>query len=287
MKNIKKGWWGFIIFSLLIVAVVTAIVIALNTEKTPVDSAHIRVPIVMYHDVKKKPVCEDDYLISTDTLKCDIEQMLKAGFHPIPISKLIDYVADGQELPDKPVILTFDDGYKSIQTQVLPLLEKYKTPASVSLIGARAENIDDGCDDEDYLLWSDVRSVAKSKYIEIVSHSAYLHVYRARKGVSQLPDEDAAHYKMMLSDDIRALKDFTNREKITMLPVFAYPYGYVEPTAEAVFREQGFAATMTSEEHVNLISRDKECLYQLGRLNRSGKMTTAQLISWMNKGKGQ
>ena len=56
MKNIKKGWWGFIIFSLLIVAVVTAIVIALNTEKTPVDSAHIRVPIVMYHDVKKKPV---------------------------------------------------------------------------------------------------------------------------------------------------------------------------------------------------------------------------------------
>lgn len=105
--------------------------------------------------------------------------------------------------------------------------------------------------------------------------------------LSQLPDEDAAHYKMMLSDDIRALKDFTNREKITMLPVFAYPYGYVEPTAEAVFREQGFAATMTSEEHVNLISRDKECLYQLGRLNRSGKMTTAQLISWMNNGKGQ
>lgn len=287
MRVIKKGWWGFIIFAGLIAAVVAAIAIMVCCPKTTNGNEGIRVPIIMYHDVEMSPVCEGDYLISTDTLARDIRKLLEAGFQPISVSQLIDYVYSGSELPQKPVLLTFDDGYKSIQTQVLPLLEKYKIPACVSIIGARAAAVEDGCDSADYMSWKDIRMISKSEYIELVSHSAYLHVYRSRKGVSQLPDEDAAHYQKMLTKDINAMNAYADNEKITLLPVFAYPYGYVEPEAENVFHEQGFMATLTSEEHVNIISRDKDCLFQLGRLNRSAYMSTAQLILWLQNEKGE
>lgn len=286
MKNIKQGCWGIIVFASLLVAIVAAIMIILCCPPPHDQEAPIRVPIIMYHDVKQAPVCEDDYLISTDTLECDVKAILDAGFHPISVSELIDYVYDGKALPDKPVVLTFDDGYKTMRTQVLPLLEKYKVPAAMALIGARAEAIQDGCNHADYLSWEDVRKLAKSERIDLVSHSAYLHVYRSRKGVSMLPDEDSAHYQKMLTRDIHAMNVLTDKESIPMLPVFAYPYGYVQPEGENVFRAQGFVATMTSEEHVNIISRDRACLYQLGRLNRSGHMSTAQLISWIENGKG-
>ena len=47
-------------------------------------------------------------------------------------------------------------------------------------------------------------------------------------------------------------------------------------------RKQMKFVTMTSEEHVNFLTRNPECLYLLGRLNRSGEMTTKQLMAWLD-----
>lgn len=281
MKKIKKGWWGFILFAALIAAVVVAMAPSPHGHSIVDVECLVKVPVIMYHDVVEFTLREDDYLISACTLERDIQKMLEAGFKPIAVSSLIDYVYNGTPLPDKSVVLVFDDGYAGVKTQVLPLLEKYDIQAAVSIIGARAQRVEDGGCNADYMSWADIREAESSGHVEFISHSAGLHVYRARKGASRMMDESIAHYREVLTADIAAMNAYAKAENVDLLPVFAYPYGYVEPEAERILHDAGFIATFTSEEHVNLISGDKQCLYQLGRLNRSGYMKTAQLIRWM------
>lgn len=70
---------------------------------------------------------------------------------------------------------------------------------------------------------------------------------------------------------------------VPVLKAFAYPYGFVEPLADAVLRGQGYEATMTSEPHVNRLSRDPNCLYRMGRFNRSGLVDTETVIGWLTE----
>ena len=64
---------------------------------------------------------------------------------------------------------------------------------------------------------------------------------------------------------------------VALLPAFAYPYGALDADADTALRAAGMQATMTSEEHMNRLTRSPECLFLLGRFERSGCMTTAQL----------
>ena len=80
-----------------------------------------------------------------------------------------------------------------------------------------------------------------------------------------LPDESAEAYAQVLLNDIRTMNEWAQAAGLPLLPFFAYPYGYVEPLADILLQQQGYLATMTSEPHVNVLSRDPQCLFRLGR----------------------
>ena len=67
--------------------------------------------------------------------------------------------------------------------------------------------------------------------------------------------------------------------EVALLPSFAYPYGALDANAEKALKAAGMQATMTSEEHSNTLTRSPECLFRLGRFERTGFMTTAQLLA--------
>ena len=133
------------------------------------------------------------------------------------------------------------------------------------------------------MTWQELSQAVASGCIELQSHSAQLHVYRTRKGVQLLPEETAQAYEAMLLSDMEQMDQWSRAAGITMLRAFAYPYGYVEPLADALLQRQGYVATMTSEPHLNLITHDAACLYRLGRLNRSGLISTETLMAWLRE----
>lgn len=104
------------------------------------------------------------------------------------------------------------------------------------------------------MTWQELSQAVASGRIELQSHSAQLHVYRTRKGVQLLPEETAQAYEAMLLSDMEQMDQWSRAAGITMLRAFAYPYGYVEPLADALLQQQGYVATMTSEPHLNLIT---------------------------------
>lgn len=70
----------------------------------------LRLPIVMYHDLTSNPLEQDDYTLS---LEQDLIAFEEHGFTAVSLSSVLRYVLDGGALPEKPVLLVFDDGYHS------------------------------------------------------------------------------------------------------------------------------------------------------------------------------
>ena len=92
----------------------------------------VRLPIIMYHHVLKDSNKWGKYIVSPKEVEKDIIYLKEQGYTTILMEDLINFVYNNGKLPDKPILLTFDDGYMSNYTYVLPLLKKYDCKAVVS-----------------------------------------------------------------------------------------------------------------------------------------------------------
>lgn len=97
---------------------------------TPDGAAReLRVPILMYHYVSEPPADADiyrrDLSVAPERFESHLRYLREAGYQVITLDDLLYALARGQPLPDKPVILTFDDGYEDNHTNAFPLLQRY------------------------------------------------------------------------------------------------------------------------------------------------------------------
>lgn len=235
----------------------------------------VTLPVVTYHRVCGDETGADRYTVSAAQLRDDLEALLSAGYTPVRLSEVLDYVQKGGPLPRKPVLLVFDDGDAGFARWGLPELEEHDVPAVVSVIGDAAAGAR-GADGE-FLTWSQLAALEDTGLVELQSHSASLHTY-ARPGVKRLAGESEEDHAALLAADTAAMQTMANEAGALLLPAFAYPYGALDANAEEALKAAGIQVTMTSEEHANRLTRSPECLFGLGRFERTGFMTTAQLL---------
>lgn len=280
----KKGGSGMLLYLAILAAALLCLCIVWCCTASHADTAAGKtcLSILMYHDVCTADTGLDDYTVSARQLEADLAALQAEGWTPVTLSAVISCAEGSGALPDRPVLLVFDDGYKSFLTTAYPLLCQYETPAVVSLIGQRVQGAQEGQPAYSaYLDWSDLRQLAESEWVEFQSHSDMLHQYTGRRGAARLPGESDAQYTQVLEADIQAMADLCTANGITLQPAFAYPYGQLEPLAEEILSRQGFAVTMTSEEHSNLVTQNPDSLHLLGRLNRSGHLSTEEVLCWL------
>ena len=232
-------------------------------------------PVVMYHSVT--PSTTSDYQITQEMLRQDLEYLSTNGFETISVKELLDYTNGIGGLPEKPVMLTFDDGFYNNLSLALPLLEEYDMCAVVSVVGkftdVNAAN-DPHSDQYSYLTWEDIRLLEESGHVEIGSHTYDLHSMDNRAGCSIMYGEDAEHYKAMLTQDLQQLQDRMQEETGINPTAFAYPFGYICKESIPVLKELGFVCSFTCYERPNYITQNPECLFGLDRYNRSGAVST-------------
>lgn len=89
----------------------------------------VELPILMYHGITDVSASVDEYTILAETFENDLKWLGDNGFTSISVKQLINYVDNGSALPEKPVLITFDDGYVNNYNFALPLLEKYHMKA--------------------------------------------------------------------------------------------------------------------------------------------------------------
>ena len=104
-----------------------------SVSSVPVLSVNISdgvdMPIIMYHSVLKDTDLSGKYIVTPDTLKNDINFLKNKGYTFVSAQELIDYTNGTSKLPDKPVMLTFDDGFYNNYGYVMPILSEYDAKA--------------------------------------------------------------------------------------------------------------------------------------------------------------
>ena len=237
-------------------------------------------PILMYHDVGEVKPGKDR--VTPEELRCDLRWLREAGYTPVTMESVIAYVDEGRPLPDKPIVLSFDDGYFSAYDRVLPLLREADAPMVLSVIAGSADEFSayaPGKARFAHAAWPQLRELAESGLAELQNHSYGLHrALDGGWGCDRLPGEDRGAYGERLASDVLHAQERIWTETGRQCTVFTYPYGRYSEESEEVLRELGFRATLTCDFGVNLLTRDPDCLFGLRRICRSHSADLAALL---------
>ena len=269
LLRIKKLYIILLIIPILLVVLYYSNIKSAVTVSSPAStSPSVRLPIIMYHQVLKNANSLGKYIISPKEFEEDVKYLKRLGYTTIDVQDLIDYEYNNKELPEKPIMLTFDDGYLSNYTYIVPILEKYKVKAVISIVGEYVDKSSIDSYTNPYLNWTQVKELVENPYVEIQNHTYAMHDIEERKGCKILEGEPYDKYKVEILEDIGYFQ-LLIQEKTGYTPTaFTYPYGYVCDEVNGILEEIGFVSTFSCKEGVNLLSGNKDELYELKRFNR-------------------
>ncbi len=286
MLNSTKKKEKYLIMAAISVALLGILIIyQMCTRTAPAmsvqEESYPAVPIIMYHSVCENSKVKSDYRVSPSMFEKDMKYLYDNGYTTVFVGDLVGYVYEGIPLPEKPVIVTLDDGYLNNLTNVLPILEKYDMRATVSVVGAFVENAVKEKDPNPmyaYLTWEDIKTLEESGRVEIGNHTNSMHEIGERRGCMKTVSESDEIYDKALSDDLTKLQNsLTENAELTPI-VFTYPFGFVSVESLPIIKKLGFLAALTCYERINYIDGSHEQLYRLGRFNRRPDLTTEQFM---------
>lgn len=246
----------------------------------------VSLPVLMYHHILESSSRLGDYVISPQQFESDLQFLSSHGYQTVTIQEILRFTQAGEPLPEKPVLITFDDGYESTYAYAYPLLKKYEMKAVVSIIGSYTELFSDPNEPRhlnySHLSWEQLREMLDSGVFEIGNHTTNMHkegLNGKRYGIRIKKGEDAESYRSALLADIGGLND-RMEEELGMRPcVFAYPFGALCKESKPILSELGFSIILTCEEKINTLTPYSDTPVVLRRFNRAHRYTSEQYFA--------
>ena len=212
----------------------------------------VRVPILMYHHISEPPKDTDavqrDLSVRATAFEEQLRYLKENGYQTISLYDLNRHLQLGDPLPEKPIILTFDDGYRDNFVQAFPLLVEYGFTGTFFLITAP---IDQGY--EGYMTWPQVALMSQLG-MDMEPHS-YSH-----------PDLRGQSVDYIVWQVVGSKEAIEERTKKTCR-FFAYPSGHFDQQLVDVLRSANFWGAL-SINGATVHSSDK--MFDLARVRISG-----------------
>lgn len=273
----------FIILSVCdMIMIVTALIVTLMGTAYNEKEEKVFLPIIMYHSIVGDDDQGGDYQVRVSVVEQDLAYLKKNGYTAVFVEDVVNYVKNNKSLPEKPVIITADDGFYNNYYYLLPLLEKYDMKATISVVGYYSEVIaakDPHIPQYSYLTWEDISKLLESGRVEIGNHTYNMHSLSERCGCEKLSFESEGEYVKKLNEDIGLMQTLIKMNTGVSPTVFAYPFGIISKESIPVLKELGFTAALNCIEKPNYISHDESCLFTLNRYNRPDGISTEEFMS--------
>lgn len=219
------------------------------------------VPILMYHYISDPPPGSDRYRWALSVTPANFDAQMaflkRAGYHTITLYNLYDYLTQGKPLPDKPVILTFDDGYVDAFTQAMPILRTHGFVGTFFILTGPADRGGAG----GYLAWDQIRAMTAAG-MDIELHGREHYDLRNR------PDD-------FLVDQIAGGKQAIETRIARPVRWFAYPSGRYDPNVERALSSAGLWGAVTTTVGR---SHTAAALLDIPRIRIGGTFTLAAFI---------
>lgn len=261
------------------------------------ESYTANVPVLMYHHIDEEG--NDDVNISSALFEAQMAALAEEGYTAVFPDDLAAYVYEGKALPDKPVVITFDDGYLSNYEYAWPILEKYGMKATIFVIGSTIGNTEH-YKDTDYPItphfsYEQGAEMVASGVISIQSHTYDMHQWAPYEGSDQprenilaLEGESEEDYRSLLSADCQKIRQVIQEGMgEASVHVMAYPSGQFDTLSQVTLLENGFDITFTTQVGSNtLIKGQPQSLLGLHRYNMNESVSVEQMLEWVSPARG-
>lgn len=201
-----------------------------QVSSTAADAATIiarkQVPILCYHQIREWRASDSkvarDYIVPPAVFSQQIKMLADSGYHSILPDQLVDYLKYGTPLPEKPVMLTFDDTDLSQYTDALPELNKagFKGVFFIMTVSLNRPG---------YMSREQVKALSDQGHV-IGSHTW------DHQNVKKLKEEK--EWETQIEKPNRQLQEITGKP----VKYFAYPFGLWDPRSVGEIKKRGFTA---------------------------------------------
>lgn len=233
----------------------------------------VELPVLLYHDISDSG--QGEAIIAYDNFVEHMNALHQAGYHTVSLEQVLAFAALGRPLPDKPLLLTFDDGYTSNYTLAFPVLRELDMQATIFAIGVHVGQTtykDTGAPIIPHFTYDQAREMMDSGLISIQSHTYDMHQWRpletgpGREGVLPLVGETSEAYQAALLADFTQSKRLLEENTGKPLLALAYPFGLHTQESEAACDQLDIPFTFTTIMASNRVTPgDPSCLRLLNR----------------------
>lgn len=211
-----------------------------------------RVPVVMYHDVlAKKEVFFD---ITPERLNADFRTIQAQNLTPISLGQLVNHLSTGAPLPDKPIVLTFDDGYVGHYDYVYQLAKHYNYPVAFSIF---TDKIDGKIIGRSTVDWDHLAEMVQDPLVTIVSHSV-----THPRDLTEVSDRDLRY-------ELETSKQRLEKKLGIPIDYFTYPEGNHDERVVDATAAAGYKAALIMRNDSGQFAGTSEDLLTIERFGES------------------
>lgn len=224
-------------FGVLILAIVSAVsIVALSLAREPDTNAgeagQPRVPILLYH--RFGPTVADAMTVRTVDFAAQLEYLQANAYHVVPLREVVAYARGEAKPPTRAIAITADDGHKTVFTEMLALVERYRVPVTLFVYPSAVSNASYA------LTWEQLRRLKETGLFDIQSHTYWHPNFKVERRRLSAADYEAL-VRMQLSKSRRVI-DARLGIRVDMI---AWPFGIYDDELVRMARDEGYVAGFT------------------------------------------
>lgn len=198
-----------------------------------------KIPILVYHNVG---YMHGPFNVSPEAFETQMKELVDMGCYFADPDEIYQYYQGKLQLPEKTVLITFDDGYRGVLQYALPILKKYHIKATLFVVTSFIGNTS-------FLTWDQLDLLAYSPLITIGSHTHRLHFYQKNPSLPftfpaivrfKISGETEEAYQIRIMNDLEKSRELLQQRYKKEIIYFAYPFGAHDNDSVNLVRKAGF-----------------------------------------------
>lgn len=188
----------------------------------------INIPILCYHNLN--PTVPGSMSMTPQKFEAQLKWLKDGGFIVIPLKEAVEYLQGRRaSLPDKSVVITADDGWKSVYTYMLPLVQKYNIPVTLFIY---PQTISEG---KHAMTWAELKELQQTGLFDIQGHTySHPNFKQTKRRMS------TAGYQAFVQVELVRSKKILEEKLGSQITLLAWPFGIYDDYLEQAAARAGY-----------------------------------------------
>ncbi len=187
------------------------------------------IPVLVYH--RFAPVASGETTIQTAKFEAHLRWLAQHGIRVAPLREAVEILCGTRQATGPMVVITADDGHRSVYSEMFPLIERYRVPVTLFIYPTAISNAPYA------LTWEQLRTMQRSGLVDVQSHTWWHPDFRKEKA-----RRSEADYRAFVDLQLTRSRTLLEKELGTHVDLLAWPFGVVDADLERAAREADYLA---------------------------------------------